>query len=140
MEKDQILMSQRERDVLKVMSLVLSGDRTQVEAARLLNRSARQVRRIQRRLEKQGDGGAVHRLRGRTSNSALDESVVKRALSLYREHYLGFGPTLASEKLAEDHDLVLSVETLRGRLLRACLLYTSDAADDLLCVDLGGRR
>src|SRR5450756_659768 len=42
---------------------------------------------------------------------------------------------------------------LRGRVLRACqpdggvsallqtcLLYTSDAADDLLCVDLGGRR
>src|SRR5450756_929852 len=24
--------------------------------------------------------------------------------------------------------------------LRPCLLYTSDAADDLLCVDLGGRR
>ena len=24
--------------------------------------------------------------------------------------------------------------------LGACLLYTSDAADDLLCVDLGGRR
>ena len=24
--------------------------------------------------------------------------------------------------------------------LRTCLLYTSDAADDLLCVDLGGRR
>src|SRR5659263_708349 len=25
-------------------------------------------------------------------------------------------------------------------LAYACLLYTSDAADDLLCVDLGGRR
>src|SRR5665213_4473002 len=25
-------------------------------------------------------------------------------------------------------------------LARNCLLYTSDAADDLLCVDLGGRR
>ena len=24
--------------------------------------------------------------------------------------------------------------------IEACLLYTSDAADDLLCVDLGGRR
>ena len=23
---------------------------------------------------------------------------------------------------------------------KICLLYTSDAADDLLCVDLGGRR
>ena len=27
-----------------------------------------------------------------------------------------------------------------GGLHRRCLLYTSDAADDLLCVDLGGRR
>ena len=30
-----------------------------------------------------------------------------------------------------------------GRLTQQtyiCLLYTSDAADDLLCVDLGGRR
>ena len=26
------------------------------------------------------------------------------------------------------------------RVPRPCLLYTSDAADDLLCVDLGGRR
>src|SRR5680860_635689 len=26
-----------------------------------------------------------------------------------------------------------------GRKLLGCLLYTSDAADDLLCVDLGGR-
>ena len=25
-------------------------------------------------------------------------------------------------------------------ILKSCLLYTSDAADDLLCVDLGGRR
>eukprot|EP00657_Telonema_sp_P-1_P000812 TRINITY_DN11612_c0_g1_i1.p1 TRINITY_DN11612_c0_g1~~TRINITY_DN11612_c0_g1_i1.p1 ORF type:complete len:116 (-),score=23.21 TRINITY_DN11612_c0_g1_i1:21-368(-) len=31
------------------------------------------------------------------------------------------------------------VRTTRG-VKRACLLYTSDAADDLLCVDLGGRR
>ena len=27
-----------------------------------------------------------------------------------------------------------------ARKPRACLLYTSDAADDLHCVDLGGRR
>src|SRR5450756_3048600 len=33
--------------------------------------------------------------------------------------------------------------TTRSRVLVcfcSCLLYTSDAADDLLCVDLGGRR
>ena len=27
-----------------------------------------------------------------------------------------------------------------GPKVTRCLLYTSDAADDLLCVDLGGRR
>ena len=32
------------------------------------------------------------------------------------------------------------VETPAGEVPVACLLYTSDAADDLLCVDLGGRR
>ena len=34
-----------------------------------------------------------------------------------------------------------TIRTLLGRELDVtCLLYTSDAADDLLCVDLGGRR
>ena len=31
-------------------------------------------------------------------------------------------------------------ENLTNILDLYCLLYTSDAADDLLCVDLGGRR
>jgi hypothetical protein len=34
-------MSQRERDVLKIMSAVLRGERTQAEAARLLRKSER---------------------------------------------------------------------------------------------------
>ena len=32
------------------------------------------------------------------------------------------------------------VAALSGVLLVVCLLYTSDAADDMQCVDLGGRR
>ena len=66
--QDRMVMSQRERDRLKTMEPVLQGKRTQVEAARLLNLTVRQVRRIQRRLEEQGDAGAVHCLRGRPSN------------------------------------------------------------------------
>ena len=30
--------------------------------------------------------------------------------------------------------------SIQRRENKNCLLYTSDAADDLLCVDLGGRR
>src|SRR5450756_3173316 len=32
------------------------------------------------------------------------------------------------------------MDTARFLYISTCLLYTSDAADDLLCVDLGGRR
>jgi hypothetical protein len=118
MEKDRIEMSQRERDVLKVMSLVLSGRRTQVEAARLLKRSPRQIRRLQHRLQASGDGGVVHRLRGKPSNNSADGVTIRRVLSLCRGAYAGFGPTLASEKLAEDHGLAISRESLRRLLMR----------------------
>jgi transposase len=117
MEKDRIEMSQRERDVLKVMSLVLSGKRTQLEAARLLGRSVRQVRRIQDRLKSQGDAGVVHRLRGKRSNNASDPKVIAKVLSLCRGVYGGFGPTLIGEKLAEDHGVEMSRESLRRLLL-----------------------
>ena len=38
-EEDRIAMSQRERDVLKVVQSVLDGKRSQAEAARLLKLS-----------------------------------------------------------------------------------------------------
>src|SRR5665213_3534281 len=37
-------------------------------------------------------------------------------------------------------DLIAIGRQNRPELYNLCLLYTSDAADDLLCVDLGGRR
>jgi Helix-turn-helix domain len=117
MEKDRIEMSQRERDVLKVMSLVLKGERTQVEAARLLRCSSRQVYRILQRLQTEGDAGLIHRLRGKPSNRRTDPSLRRRALSLYRKKYLGFGPTLAGEKLNENDKVCVPTRTLREWLL-----------------------
>src|SRR5665213_4372512 len=35
---------------------------------------------------------------------------------------------------------IFRVPNRYGEEITICLLYTSDAADDLLCVDLGGRR
>lgn len=110
-------MSQRERDVLKVMALVLSGKRTQKEAARLIDRSERQIRRLFKRLKAQGDAGVVHGLRGRSSNNRSDPSLREQAMRLCRLRYVGFGPTLAAEKLSEDDGIDLSAETLRGWML-----------------------
>ena len=111
MEKEIITMSRRDRDVLKVMSLVLEGNRTQEEAGRLLGLSVRQVRRVQRRLERKGDVGVVHRLRGKPSNARLEPSVRKKALAMYRRELAGFHPKHAWEKLSEA-GLKLSARTL----------------------------
>jgi hypothetical protein len=129
MEKDVLEMSLRERDVLKVMSLVVSGQRTQAEAARLLKRGVRQVRRVLRRIESQGDAAVVHGLRGLPSNARIGREDKTRALALYRTHYADFGPTLACEKLLERHQLVVARETLRQWLLSERLWHKKRRRD-----------
>lgn len=114
--RDRIDMSQRERDRLKVVHSVLDGQRTQAEAARLLRLSTRQVRRLQRRLRQDGDAALVHGLRGKPSNRRLDPKAKQQVLRAYRKHFADFGPTLASEKLAE-RGWVVSPDTLRRWLL-----------------------
>ena len=48
---------------------------------------------------------------------------------------------LGSDDLGDSGRRVVSGTDQVGLIAAsACLLYTSDAADDLLCVDLGGRR
>jgi hypothetical protein len=116
-EGDRTEMSQRERDILKIMAGVLRGDRTQAEAARLLDLSTRQVRRLQRKLEEGGDKAIVHGLRGKPGNNQGDVDLKRAVLEAYRLHYPDFGPTLASEKLLELHNLKVSPETLRRWLI-----------------------
>ena len=113
---DRIEMSQRERDVLKIMAPVLQGERTQAEAARLLGLSVRQVRRLQRKLEQGGDAAIVHGLRGKPSNRRLDQELRQKVLAAYRRHFPDFGPTFACEKLAE-LGLAVKPDTLRRWLI-----------------------
>jgi hypothetical protein len=115
-DRNRVEMSQRERDIIKAMQPVLDGDRTRVEAARLLRLSTRQVRRIQLKLEAGGDAALVHGLRGKPSNHRRDPTLRRTVLKAYRARYPDFGPTLAREKLAAD-GLHVGIETLRRWLL-----------------------
>jgi hypothetical protein len=114
--QDRIEMSQRERDVLAILRGVVSGDRTVAEAARLLKKSVRQVRRLKGKLKAQGDDAVVHGLRGRPSNHRHESKHRSKVLTAYRSRYSDFGPTFACEKLAGE-GLVVGVETLRQWLL-----------------------
>jgi hypothetical protein len=113
---DRIAMSQKERDVLKIMHAVLNGQRTQADAAHLLDLSVRHVRRIQRKLEAGGDAAIIHGLRGKPSNHRAERAFRRAVLSAYRRRYHDFGPTFACEKLVED-GLIVCPQTLRRWLI-----------------------
>lgn len=112
MEEERIELSQRERDKLKVLHELERSQIRQYEAAERLSLSTRQVRRLAARLKKRGDKGIVHRLRGALSNRRIPTKEVQKAIRLLKSRYAGFGPTLASEHLAQQGCKV-SRETVR---------------------------
>lgn len=74
-----------------------------------------------RDLKQDGAVSLVSKRRGKPSNNRLPDAVRELALSLVRERYSDFGPTLAAEKLAEQHGCMISRETLRGWMIEAGL-------------------
>ncbi len=110
-------MSERERDRLKILHQVETGDLKQREAAVQLGLSERGLRKLLQRYRKEGDGAVVHGLRGRRSNRKLARRIGARAVALVRAHSQDFGPTLAAEYLAARHGIEISRETLRQLLV-----------------------
>lgn len=108
-----IQMSDRELTRLRVM-IDLADDRLTVDAAAMLmGLGRRQIYRLCRAFSADGPAGLASRKRGRPSNRKHGETFRATVLSLVREHYIDFGPTLAAEKLIARHDLRIGVETLR---------------------------
>ena len=106
-------MSERELNRIEVLSDVVQGRLSAVAAASVLGLSRRQVHRLLKTFQADGPAAIRHKARGRPSNNRIDPAVREFALTLIRERYADFGPTFAAEKLAEDHGLKVSRETLR---------------------------
>lgn len=117
--EDIIMASQRELKRLHIVQKAIEGTLKQTEAAEILSLSIRQTGRIMIRVREEGPQGVVHRSRGRESNRRLPQEVKDQVLGQYRQHYMGFGPTLAQEKLFERDGICISDETLRGWLIEA---------------------
>ncbi len=112
-----LTMSAKERDRSKVLERVGRGELTLKEAAEMTGVSYRQMKRLKKRFEKDGDQGFVHQGRGKAGNRGHKEELKKRVLEKYKERYPDFGPTLAAEKLEKEGDLV-NAETLRQWLIK----------------------
>lgn len=114
-------MSEKERQRKALMEMVKQKQVTLVKAAKHLNVSYRQAKRIYGRYVKAGDEGLVHQHRGRISHRRHPERV--KILMRYQERYWDFGPTLAAEKLAEEDGLAVDHETLRRWLIQEQLWH-----------------
>lgn len=119
METVLVALSPRELRRLAVAERVVAGDLSQIAAASILRITVRQMRRIMRDFQRDGAFSLVSKRRGYPSNRSTDPTTIATALQLIERHYGDSGPTLASEKLAERHDVVIDHETLRRALLRA---------------------
>jgi transposase len=122
MQEGQLLMTQADRDRLVTLRKAKKRLITQKQAAEELGLSVRQVKRLVYALKKRGDKAVIHGLRGKPSNQRIAKTVEEEALQiLSADLYKGFGPTLASEYLADKHDIEVSKETVRRWMIRAKL-------------------
>jgi len=123
--QEELWMSRKDRDRLKVLHEVRKRHITQVQAGKELAISPRWVRELLRRMKARGDRAVVHGLQGKASNRRLPEATKARAVKLFAQQkqtrqWHDYGPTLAAEELAE-HGLKVGKETLRKWLLQAGL-------------------
>lgn len=116
--KETISMSMKETERIAIMDNLVARRIKQKHASRQLGISIRQVQRMVKRYKREGIAGLIHKSRGRVGNRALDGEKKAQVISRIKQQYPDFGPTLASEKLAERDGIVVSRETVRQLMIK----------------------
>jgi len=125
-------MSRQELGRLEIIQQVVKKQIKQRQAAERLHLSVRQIKRLKCAYQREGAQALVSKKRGRASNHQLDAALKPFATELLRTRYADFGPTLAHEKLTEDHHLALSVEVVRRWMIQAGLWHPKRAKTPVL--------
>ena len=115
--KEDITMSKKEVLQIEVFEKLVRKEIKQKTVANLLELSIRQVQRKIHNFKLHGAESLIHKSRGKTSNNKIPQEKLDRAMELIKEKYYDFAPTLASEKLLENHKIKLSVEKLRQEMI-----------------------
>ncbi|MFH1280264.1 MAG: ISNCY family transposase [Candidatus Beckwithbacteria bacterium] len=114
-------MSNKEINRVEVLEKLERREIKQKEGAKVLSLSVRQVRRLVKRYNLEGTKGLGHRARGRVSNNKINQDRLDQAIELIKEKYWDFGPTLAHEKLIENHGFKVSLTTIRNETIKVGL-------------------
>ena len=116
-------MTGQEQQRAIVLTRFLAGELTVTEAAELMGRSTRQVRRLAARFHDLGPAALVHGNRGRVSPRRVPDELRTRIVALARGDYDGVNDCHLTDLLEEREGIRLSRVTVR-RLLRAASVAT----------------
>jgi len=119
-----LTMSQKEIDRLQIIKKIEGKEIKVEEGAQIIGISSRQTYRVLKRVKEEGSKGIIHKLRGKRSNREYPEELKKRVIEIYRSNYDDYGPSLFSEQLIENHNILVDHETIR-RWLRSKAITTS---------------
>jgi transposase len=106
-------LSRRELHRPGLLKALCAGRVTTRQVANALQLSLRQTRRLRRRFESSGAAGLVHRSRGRPSPRRLTTETREAITELMTTLYMGFNDRHLTEKLREQHGLLVSRESVR---------------------------
>jgi len=112
-------MSSQEIDRKEILDRIIRRELSQVKAAAILGVTDRHVRELLSKYKKHGVTAIISKRRGKTSNRAKSKELKNTVLGIIKDKYDDFGPTLAAEKLEENHDIKIYHGTLRNWLIDA---------------------
>jgi transposase len=116
---ETLTLNSPEQQRLLILNRVLAGDLTATQAAVLLDRSVRQVRRLLAAYRQDGAAALAHGNRGRPSAHALPPATRQAVLHAARATYAGCNHSHLTDLLAARDDLHLSRSSVRRILLAA---------------------
>jgi hypothetical protein len=117
MDEGELIMSQRDLQRMHVVRLTLEGRESVERGAELLGISARQFKRLRKKVRERGVEGVLHGNRARKPWNRTVIEMIKKILQLARGRYRGLNDTHLTEKLREKESVRLSRATVR-RILR----------------------
>ena len=118
MSEREMRVSQRELHRLHVVRLTLEGRESVGKGAQLLGISARQMKRLRRKIKERDSEGLMHGNCGKAAWNKTASQRMQQVIALARGRYQGLNDTHLTEKLKEKEKIEVSRATVR-RVLRA---------------------
>jgi hypothetical protein len=110
-------MTHKELNINTVMDKLMKKELTIPEAAKIINKTERHIKRLKKKYKLEWSKWLIHKARWKPSNHQINNSKYENAIQIIRNKYSDYWPTLSAEKLLENHNISVSLSTLRRQMI-----------------------